>query len=506
MPSIGRAGRAGAGIGRSTLVLTLASAVLAIPATAAAAPVGSASVHPKRVSKRAGSAVAFKAVASATTSVNRLHVYLDPKSTATQIELGLYRGSSKPRTRIGACAIAAPRAGWNECAPAKAVRVTKGRTYWTAMLLPRGAQGVIRFRDKRRRGAKSYISSSSSLRSLPGSYRPGRRWRSVRSSIYADRSTDPSGASSSVADTDKDGVQNSSDQCPSQAGPASNHGCPVPVAGGPSRSSNCMPDPSACGFPDVETTGVPPGTPLTAASGTVTLSTPGQVYENKLLTGGIVVTAPNVTIRNVKIVSRNYQAISAGTGGANTTGLLIQDVEIDLGGNEDAYGIIESNYTAVRTLIHNGSDCAHLGTNATIRDSFCSVGPDTNNDGWADSTGFCSGPEHFDGYSSDGGANQVYDHNTIRNPCSQTSAILESTNSGAISNVTITNNLMAGGGYTLYCAATSGGVGGTEVVTGNRFARTYRPQSGYYGPVAYCNTADTFSGNVWDDTGQAINR
>ena len=96
------------------------------------------------------------------------------------------------------------------------------------------------------------------------------------------------------------------------------------------------------------------------------------------------------------------------------------------------------------------------------------------------------------------------DHNTIRNPCSQTSAILESTNSGPISTVTITNNLLAGGGYTLYCAATTSGIGGIEIVIGNRIARTYRPQGGYYGPLAYCNTAETLSANVWDDTGLPI--
>src|SRR4051794_10072124 len=54
----------------------------------------------------------------------------------------------------------------------------------------------------------------------------------------------------------------------------------------------CMPRPSACGFPDVTNTGVTPGTSLSSASGVVTLSTPGQVYQNKQVTGSIIVTAP----------------------------------------------------------------------------------------------------------------------------------------------------------------------------------------------------------------------
>jgi hypothetical protein len=287
------------------------------------------------------------------------------------------------------------------------------------------------------------------------------------------------------------------------AAPAARIAPPSTAAAAPSTS--CMLKPSACGYPDMTNTGVLPGVARQAVSGTVTLGTPGQVYENKTLTGGIIVTAPNVTIRNVKILNRNYQAIRGRLQQGNPSGLRIENVEIDLQGVEDSYGIVEDGYTAVRTLIHNGSDCAHLGTNASITDSFCSVGPDANNDGWADSLSFCSGSEHFDGYSSDGGSNQVYNHNTIRNPCGQTSAILISTNSGPISNVWIANNLMTGGGWTLYCSA-GPAVGGYEVVVGNRFARTYHRNSGGYGPAAYCKGVRYWAANVWDDNLQPIPR
>ena len=58
---------------------------------------------------------------------------------------------------------------------------------------------------------------------------------------------------------------------------------------------------------------------------------------------------------------------------------------------------------------------------------------------------------------------------------------------------------MAGGGWTVYCNA--GPDVPNETVTGNRIARTYYPQGGYYGPFAGCDAADVFTGNVWDDTG-----
>jgi hypothetical protein len=273
---------------------------------------------------------------------------------------------------------------------------------------------------------------------------------------------------------------------------------------GAQTGNNCMAVPSACGYPDTTNTGTLPGITRTAVSGNVTLSTPNQVYENKTVSGGITVTAANVTIRNVKVTSRGW-AVRCRPQDGNCSNLSIQDTEIDLNGETGGYGIVCNSYTATRVFIHDGADGAYLCSNATVRDSFISLGPDTNSDGWADSTGFCSGPEHFDGLSSDGGAGYVIDHNTIRNPCSQTSAILMSTNSGGISNVQITNNLLAGGGYTLYCAATSSGLGGTNNISGNRIAKTYRPQGGYYGPVAYCSTPGVnFHGNVWDETGAAI--
>ena len=43
-----------------------------------------------------------------------------------------------------------------------------------------------------------------------------------------------------------------------------------------------------------------------------------------------------------------------------------------------------------------------------------------------------------------------------------------------------------------------------ETVSGNRFARTWFPRSGYWGPTTGCEDADVFSGNVWDDTGAAL--
>jgi hypothetical protein len=79
-----------------------------------------------------------------------------------------------------------------------------------------------------------------------------------------------------------------------------------------------------------------------------------------------------------------------------------------------------------------------------------------------------------------------------------------STNTSPISNVVIDNNLVAGGGWTIYCGTDSGGVASNETFTNNRFARTYYANSGGYGPSADCAGVVTNTGNVWDDTGALI--
>jgi hypothetical protein len=272
----------------------------------------------------------------------------------------------------------------------------------------------------------------------------------------------------------------------------------------PTGGNNCMAKPSACGFPDVSTTGVKPGVARTDVNGDVTLSTAGQVYENKTVHGSISVTAPNVTVRNVKVVMTRgaFYGIQAFDWSTNVSNLLLQDVEVDMNGTLGSSGIAYGNFTAQRVFIHNGSDCVSFTNNATVKDSMCVIGPDANSDGWPDSTSFCDGSEHFDGLQSDGGGGYTIDHNTIRNTCDQTSAIIMSTNSNPIHNVSITNNLMAGGGYTLYCNA--GPDVPSEVVTGNRFAKTFWTRGGYWGPMTGCGMADTYRNNVWDDTGATL--
>ena len=95
------------------------------------------------------------------------------------------------------------------------------------------------------------------------------------------------------------------------------------------------------------------------------------------------------------------------------------------------------------------------------------------------------------------------DHNTLLTAHNQTAAIYLSTDFGPLGTVKVTDNLLAGGSYTLY--------GGGHRL--RRFLRdrdrqpvlpTVLPDGGYYGPVAYMPSSYTWSGNLWDDTGRTV--
>jgi len=258
----------------------------------------------------------------------------------------------------------------------------------------------------------------------------------------------------------------------------------------------CMPRPAACGYPDTTNTGLTAGTRLTPVSGVVTLDQAGEVYENKQVTGAIVVTARDVTIRNVRLVVTDpYYGISVKPDGDwddHRASLLVENVEIDMNGHLGLKAIAFHGYTLRRSFIHDGADCAHFGNDVTIADSLCVLGPDTDGDGWPDSTRFCERPEHFDGFQTNGAARSAIRHNTVRNPCSQTSAIALF---GAARDVTVEGNLIAGGGYSLYCGSPDAK---DVVVAANRFATTWHPRSGRFGTLAHCDAGVTLRGNGLD--------
>ena len=253
-----------------------------------------------------------------------------------------------------------------------------------------------------------------------------------------------------------------------------------------------MDRPHVCGYPDETNTGVPDGAHLTVVEGDVHLTTPGEVYSGYEVRGTIYVEADKVTIESVRVVTGGYYPIRAGDSGNPVVGTVIRDVEIDMAGNDSAKGIAFDNYTAQRVWFHNGLDCAHAGVNVVIEDSFC------------DLPRLAQGSEaHADGFQLDASRNVTLRHNTIRNPNGQTSAILSTRNAQPLEGLVIDDNLVSGGGWTIQCGDSVGGVATTQV-TDNRISREFFPQGGYWGPLSMCDEVAVSQGNVWDETGLPV--
>ena len=114
--------------------------------------------------------------------------------------------------------------------------------------------------------------------------------------------------------------------------------------------------------PDEHSTGFKRGMKL-KPSGSIKVNTAGAVVEGLDVYGRIIVEAPNVTIRNCRIVP------FSGNVGIKITGLardtLIEDCEIT--GPKSSNGISGSNYTARRLHIHHmGADAFRVVRNVTI--------------------------------------------------------------------------------------------------------------------------------------------
>jgi hypothetical protein len=286
------------------------------------------------------------------------------------------------------------------------------------------------------------------------------------------------------ADTDSDGLRDRDEVNQYKTNPltadtdSDSFGDGVELRGG----TNPLNARSHLGYPDASNTGVPAGTSLTPTPG-FTAGTNNAVYSGLDISGTVRVTATNVTIKNSRISHVDYFGIDMEPGGSAT----IQDVEIDCGGTNKK-GIVDENFTAIRVNIHNCEDGAFVGEHATIRDSYIhdlATGPDA----------------HSDGIQAMDAINVTIEHNRIYG--TDTSAIFLNANTGGplARNTVVKDNLLAGGGWTLYCPVDPSA---NVQILDNAFSTKFFPKVGGYGPGSDCANDEILSGNVYYETGEPI--
>ena len=248
-----------------------------------------------------------------------------------------------------------------------------------------------------------------------------------------------------------------------------------------------VPNPIAipAGYPSALNTG-PTGV-LTPAS-YVRSSANNQIIENLDIFGGVYVTHDNVTIRNCRIISNTpYHVIHLDLNSNPDLTMTVEDCEID-GMNISVNGILGAGLFQ-RNNIHGIQNGINSG-DATIIDNYIHA------------LGATGGEPHYDGVECNGAPNgMTISHNTIFVVQPQTAAIMLNNQFGGINNVTVNDNLIAGGGYTVYVDNTKSASpvdGATILITNNKML------PGLFGYFATYTSNPVISGNTNASTGSPV--
>jgi hypothetical protein len=226
--------------------------------------------------------------------------------------------------------------------------------------------------------------------------------------------------------------------------------------------------------------GVPAGTSLAAYTGPTTITKDGTVIDAKQITQSLEIAAKNVVItRSLLSGKGDDEAIHV------SGSLTISDSTISGGAN----GIGGDNYTATGVEVTQLTDDGFkLGNNVHVDRSWChDLSPSTE--------------AHADcGQMQAGVTNMSVTNSWFVGGRNSALFLAPDLGPNADGPVTIDNNVLDGGNYTLYCVDGNNGeyIVKNISITNNRFMRDYQ-----YGP-ATVNVPITSSGNVWYDSGKPV--
>jgi hypothetical protein len=294
------------------------------------------------------------------------------------------------------------------------------------------------------------------------------------------------------------------------------------VSVAPINSTNCTPPAAStmtndvshlCGFPDVTNSGVQSGTALRSvpdqvtsgpgwtwkSAGYVEVSGSGATLSNLLIHGNLDVSASNVVINNIQVVTAGAFGVSF----RHTSNDVLENSTVS--GADNASGRVNA---AVADVYGDSSGLTVSGNNLYWFRSAVQLSSGQVAGNYVHDPGYVAG-DHTNGVIANMGNPLTVSGNTILIGLGQTDCVSidDSQNTGVVSNRTITGNLLAGGGYPIYGGAAFGKSTANIVITNNHFSKIFFPTSGQFGVDAYFNVSDpgnTWSGNVWDDSGLAI--
>ncbi len=217
----------------------------------------------------------------------------------------------------------------------------------------------------------------------------------------------------------------------------------------------------------------------------MTITEDDTVIENVRISGTVTIKANNVTIRNFILDAKNghygIQASAGNTGGKFEHGEII---------NFNSAAIFGTGFTATALNIHeSGGDGVKIQGKG---------GPTIVEKCWIHHIGKNEGA-HADGNQSIGVDNVIFRYNffdlpiTAPEPYKQNACFILQDKNSPVTNFTIENNWLNGGGWCMYFPKNSE----TIHVKNNKFGKDFR-----FGIMS--GRPGSFEGNTWEDTGEPV--
>ena len=455
----------------------------------------------------AGASEAFGYTASTSGTATNANVYL---TSTGGVQVGLYADASgKPGALLDHGSVTTNAKGWVSLPLNAGVQITAGTRYWLAIAA--NGSKTVTYRDMGTGGSTLDYSGSG----LANPYKVSAQWNSNPASVYVGGTTGTttsSTTSSTSSQTTSTTTTSSTTTTPTTSTTTSTTSTTPPTSaclGAPGSKTTDYAALDACGYPSPNTAGVPAGTVLQTEA---TANLPAGASWSS---GNLIIQGDNVTVSNVEVDGNVYVIGHNDT----ITRSLINDNGFDQAVHEDG---ATTGLTITYTTIHGGSSSSP-GSQGILGSPGFTLDHDyiyhevedaegsgiTITNSYLISDGVVNGG-HNEPIDIDDGSSppNLIQHNTLLDPEGQTAAIIVGGPYGIIHDTTLDNNVVAGGGWTIYCCdASPWGPTGAPVntaVTNNRFSRLYFANGGSAGPFGDLSNATTYTGNVWDDTNAPV--
>jgi hypothetical protein len=224
---------------------------------------------------------------------------------------------------------------------------------------------------------------------------------------------------------------------------------------------------AACGWPNSANTGPEfakcPGGKLTQrGNGTtpIVLGGTNQVVSCTDLRGPVEITATGVTIKNSMVTVKNGSGVSGSAAVTLELGSSAVISHVDIDGGSSVHACLWHEGTQLQATALNcfgvndaifawaTTNSSAGGNNYTISDSYFHDFTQATSNG------------HDDGLQTEGSSHGLISHNTFRMTLSSTSAISVWDSRANSNDITVSNNLIAGGGFAVYAEDYNPGDGG----------------------------------------------